>query len=114
MVADQAEGMLAAGSTGAVALGVFVQSFAPSARMIVFGAIEFATAVVRIGRFLGYHVIVCAGRTMTTPWSCGRCARSLTLERDEVEEEGQQAAAFLSAGERSRVKVETAVLERLP
>jgi xanthine dehydrogenase accessory factor len=67
VVSDQAAGMLAAGSTGVVALGaahqrVFVQSFAPPPRMIVFGAIDFAAAVARIGRFLGHHVTVCDAR----------------------------------------------------
>ncbi|GAB7038251.1 MULTISPECIES: XdhC family protein [Catenuloplanes] len=73
VVADQAAGMLAAGTTGVVALGaearrVFVQSFAPPPRMIVFGAIDFAAAVSRIGKFLGYHVTVCDARPVfTTP-----------------------------------------------
>lgn len=72
-VAQQAEGMLALGTTGAVRLGtrgqqrhdevsVFVQSYLPPPRMIVFGAIDFAVAVARIGRFLGYHVTVCDAR----------------------------------------------------
>lgn len=30
--------------------------------MIVFGAIDFAAALVRVGRFLGYHVTVCDAR----------------------------------------------------
>jgi xanthine dehydrogenase accessory factor len=30
--------------------------------MIVFGAVDFATALVRVGRFLGYHVTVCDAR----------------------------------------------------
>ncbi|GAB7050991.1 XdhC family protein [Catenuloplanes indicus] len=71
VVADQAAGMLAAGATGVVALGaqgrrVFVQSFAPPPRMIVFGAIDFAAAVSRIGAFLGYHVTVCDARPVFT------------------------------------------------
>jgi len=41
---------------------VFLQSFAPPPRMIVFGAIDFAAAVAGIGRFLGYHVTVCDAR----------------------------------------------------
>jgi xanthine dehydrogenase accessory factor len=71
--AQQAAGMLAAGTTGTVHLGehgeqrmdqveVFVQSYLPPPRMIVFGAIDFAGAVARIGRFLGYHVTVCDAR----------------------------------------------------
>ncbi|MFG2099842.1 XdhC family protein [Micromonospora echinaurantiaca] len=71
--AQQAAGMLAAGSTGTIRLGrrgeqrrddvrVFVQSYLPPPRMIVFGAIDYAAAVARIGRFLGYHVTVCDAR----------------------------------------------------
>jgi xanthine dehydrogenase accessory factor len=32
--------------------------------MIVFGAIDFASALVRIGKFLGYHVTVCDARAV--------------------------------------------------
>lgn len=67
------EGMLAQGLNGVVHFGphgerrlddvtVFVESFAPSPEMIVFGAIDFAGAVVRIGKFLGYHVTLCDAR----------------------------------------------------
>ena len=41
---------------------MFVSSFAPPPRMLVFGAIDFAAAVARIGAFLGYHVTVCDAR----------------------------------------------------
>jgi len=41
---------------------VFVQSFAPQPRMLVFGAIDYAAALVSIGRFLGYRVTVCDAR----------------------------------------------------
>src|SRR5215470_12154878 len=43
-------------------LSVFVQSFAPPPLMLVFGAIDFAAAVARAGKFLGYHVTVCDAR----------------------------------------------------
>ncbi|WP_433292646.1 XdhC family protein [Actinoplanes sp. CA-030573] len=70
---QQAAGMLSAGVTGSVRLGshgeqrredveVFVQTFLPPPRMIIFGAIDFAGAVARIGRFLGYRVTVCDAR----------------------------------------------------
>ena len=70
---QQAAGMLAAGTTGVVHLGqhgeqrldeteVFVQTYLAPPRMIVFGAIDFAGAVARIGHFLGYHVTVCDAR----------------------------------------------------
>ena len=71
--AQQAAGMLALGTTGTIHLGthgeqrrdevsVFVQAYVPPPRMIVFGAIDFAAAVARIGRFLDYHVTVCDAR----------------------------------------------------
>ncbi|HYM69644.1 MAG TPA: XdhC/CoxI family protein [bacterium] len=41
---------------------VFVASFAPPARMYVFGATTQADAVARIGKFLGYRVVVCDAR----------------------------------------------------
>jgi xanthine dehydrogenase accessory factor len=72
-VADDARGLLAAGRTGTLAYGhdgqrrgddltVFVASYAPRPRMIVFGAIDFAAAVARAGSFLGYRVTVCDAR----------------------------------------------------
>jgi xanthine dehydrogenase accessory factor len=42
----------------------FVESYAPAPRMLVFGAIDFASAVVRTGKFLGYHVTVCDARAV--------------------------------------------------
>jgi xanthine dehydrogenase accessory factor len=41
---------------------VFVAAYAPRARMLVFGAIDFAAAVARVGSFLGYRVTVCDAR----------------------------------------------------
>jgi xanthine dehydrogenase accessory factor len=72
-VDDDARGMLAQGVTSVRRygpdgerrrdeLGVFVQSFAPAPRMLVFGAIDFAAAVARAGKFLGYRVTVCDAR----------------------------------------------------
>ena len=72
-VDDDVRGMLAQGVTGVRRYGahgerrgdelsVFVNSFAPPPRMLVFGAIDFAAAVARAGKFLGYHVIVCDAR----------------------------------------------------
>ena len=43
-------------------VAVFIQSFAPPPRMYVFGAIDFASAVARIGKFMGYRVTVCDAR----------------------------------------------------
>jgi xanthine dehydrogenase accessory factor len=72
-VDDDARGMLAQGLTAIRRYGpdgerrrdelsVFVQSFAPPPRMLVFGAIDFAAAVARAGKFLGYRVTVCDAR----------------------------------------------------
>jgi xanthine dehydrogenase accessory factor len=74
-VDDDARGMLAQGLTAVRHYGahgerrgddlsVFVQSFAPPPRMLVFGAIDFAAAVARAGKFLGYHVTVCDARAV--------------------------------------------------
>lgn len=43
-------------------LKLLVESSVPAPRMIVFGAIDFASALVRVGKFLGYHVTVCDAR----------------------------------------------------
>jgi xanthine dehydrogenase accessory factor len=43
---------------------VFIQSFAPPPRMYVFGAIDFASAVARIGKHMGYRVTVCDARAV--------------------------------------------------
>ena len=43
-------------------VAVFIQSFAPPPKMYVFGAIDFASAVARVGKFMGYRVIVCDAR----------------------------------------------------
>ncbi|WP_328477766.1 XdhC family protein [Actinoplanes sp. NBC_00393] len=63
----QAAGLLAHGRTNMITAcerEVFVQSWAAPARMIVFGAIDFAAAVARIGKFLGYQVTVCDARSV--------------------------------------------------
>ena len=70
---DDVRGMLSAGLTGIRRYGehgerlgdelaVFVNSFAPPPQMLVFGAIDFAAAVARVGKFLGYRVTVCDAR----------------------------------------------------
>ncbi|WP_330316355.1 XdhC/CoxI family protein [Streptomyces platensis] len=41
---------------------LLVESSVPAPRMIVFGAIDFAAALVRVGKFLNYHVTVCDAR----------------------------------------------------
>ena len=58
---DEARALLARGETALVD-GLFVSSFAPRPQMYVFGAIDHAAAVARLGRFLGYRVTVCDAR----------------------------------------------------
>ncbi|MFG3497111.1 XdhC family protein [Streptomyces sp. NPDC047928] len=79
--AAEARALLDAGRTGTVTIGwqdprtesgggsrcgqpltLLVESSVPAPRMIVFGAIDFAAALVRVGKFLGYHVTVCDAR----------------------------------------------------
>ncbi|MGP3998805.1 XdhC family protein [Streptomyces sp. 8N706] len=71
--AAEARAMLDTGRTGTVRIAedgsrcpggvtLFVESRVPPPRMIVFGAVDFATALVRAGKFLGFHVTVCDAR----------------------------------------------------
>ncbi|PGH47910.1 XdhC family protein [Streptomyces sp. Ru87] len=71
--AAEAAALLDAGRTATVTIGtdgsrcgrpltLLVESSVPPPRMIVFGAIDFAAALTRTGKFLGYHVTVCDAR----------------------------------------------------
>ncbi|MFI9628313.1 XdhC family protein [Streptomyces sp. NPDC052042] len=75
--AAESRAMLDAGRTGTLTIGaegarcgrpltLFVESSVPPPRMIVFGAVDFAAALVRAGKFLGYHVTVCDARPVFT------------------------------------------------
>jgi len=72
-IADDSRGLLAVGRSEVLEYGpngqrrgagmeVFVSSYAPRPRMLVFGAIDFAAALARQGSFLGYRVTVCDAR----------------------------------------------------
>ncbi|WP_426623381.1 XdhC family protein [Leifsonia sp. McL0607] len=72
-IADDTLGLLAGGRNATLTYGpdgerlgegmrVFFASFAPPPRMLVFGAIDFASAMARLGGFLGYRVTVCDAR----------------------------------------------------
>ncbi|MET7319617.1 XdhC/CoxI family protein [Streptomyces sp. NPDC005549] len=72
-VLEDALGLVAGGRSSALTYGpdgqrmaegmrVFVSTFAPQPRMLVFGAIDFAAAVAKVGSFLGYRVTVCDAR----------------------------------------------------
>ena len=43
---------------------VFIESFAPPPRMIIFGAVDFTAALARAAKLLGYRVTVCDARAV--------------------------------------------------
>jgi xanthine dehydrogenase accessory factor len=70
---DDVRGLLAAGRSATLRYGydgqrrgddltLFVSTHASPPRMIVFGAIDYAAALARVGAFLGYRVTVCDAR----------------------------------------------------
>lgn len=72
-VRDDGLGLLASGTSATLTYGpdgerrgdgmrVFVRAFAPKPRLLIFGAIDFAAAMSRVGNFLGYRVTVCDAR----------------------------------------------------
>jgi xanthine dehydrogenase accessory factor len=74
VVARDASGELAAGTTRARHYGphgeawredltVFIESFVPPPRMIIFGAIDFSAALVKVAHVVGFRVTVCDART---------------------------------------------------
>jgi xanthine dehydrogenase accessory factor len=73
VVARDALGELAAGLTGMRHYGphgearqrevsVFVESFAAPPKMVIFGAVDFTAALVKVAKVLGYRVTVCDAR----------------------------------------------------
>ena len=73
VVARDALGELASGRTGVRHYGdqgqaiedsvtVFFETFAPPPRMLIFGAVDFTAALVRVAKVLGYRVTVCDAR----------------------------------------------------
>ena len=74
VVARDAEGELVSGLTSTRHYGthgearreegvaVFIESFSPPPRMVIFGAVDFTAALVRAAKLLGYRVIVCDAR----------------------------------------------------
>ncbi len=104
-IADDAAGLLAAGHSEVLTYGpdgqrrgvgmeVFVASYAPRPRMLIFGAIDFAAALARQGSLLGYRVTVCDAR----PVFATR-ARFPTADEVVVEWPNRYLAAQHDAGE---------------
>ncbi len=58
----QLETGVEAGVETGVELKVFVESFIPSPRMVILGAVDFTASLAGVARVLGYHVIVCDAR----------------------------------------------------
>jgi xanthine dehydrogenase accessory factor len=50
------------GEPGRFDITVFIEVFAPPPRMLIFGAVDFTAALVRVAKVLGYHVTVCDAR----------------------------------------------------
>jgi xanthine dehydrogenase accessory factor len=103
-ITDDGRGLLAAGQTGVLRFGpegerrmdqlaVLVESMAPPPRMLVFGAIDFAAAVARVGSFLGFHVTVCDARPVFAT-----ARRSPEADEVVVEWPHQYLTAELEAG----------------
>ncbi|MFD5655754.1 XdhC family protein [Streptomyces sp. NPDC127039] len=75
-IATRARALLAEDRTGTLTLcqshtgadhldrEIFVESWTTPPRMLVFGAIDYAAALSRMGKFLGYHVTVCDARAV--------------------------------------------------
>jgi xanthine dehydrogenase accessory factor len=75
VVARDALGELEAGLTGTRHYGahgearertvsVFIESFAPPPSLVIFGAVDFTAALARVGKLLGYRVVVCDARAV--------------------------------------------------
>ena len=73
VVHRDAEAALAAGATSVRRYGacgeaneeavtVFFDSYAPPPRLLIFGAVDFTAALVRVAKVLGFHVTVCDAR----------------------------------------------------
>ena len=90
-VVDDARGLLAAGRSETLTYGpdgqrrgegmrVFVSAYAPKPRMLVFGAIDFAAAVAKVGAMLGYYVTVCDARPVFATKSRFKDADEVVVE----------------------------------
>jgi len=45
-------------------VSVFIESFAPPPRMVIFGAVDFTRALANVAKVLGYRVVVCDARAV--------------------------------------------------
>lgn len=74
-VATDAQGMMITGVDATMSygvdgqrldadIGVYIRVLAAQPRLLIFGAIDFASALAKVGAFLGYHVTVCDARSL--------------------------------------------------
>jgi xanthine dehydrogenase accessory factor len=52
------------GESGQQEVTVFIQAFAPPPQMLIFGAVDFAGALARVAKVLGFRVTVCDARAV--------------------------------------------------
>ena len=101
VVERDARGELAAGASGLRHYGqhgearegtvsVFIESFAPPPRMLVFGAVDFTAALTRVAKVLGYHVTVCDAREVFATPQRFPVADEVVVEALDVIETGDR------------------------
>jgi xanthine dehydrogenase accessory factor len=59
---------------------VFVESFAPPPRLVIFGAVDFTGALARVGKVLGFRVVVCDARPVFATASRFPAADEIVVE----------------------------------
>ena len=107
-VRDDALGLLAQGANATLTYGpdgerrgegmrVFVWGFAPKPRLLVFGAIDFAAAVAKVGSFLGYDVTVCDARPVFATSSRFPAADRVVVDWPHRYLASEQAAGAIDA-----------------
>jgi xanthine dehydrogenase accessory factor len=62
------------------AVAVFVETFAPPPQMLIFGAVDFTGALVRVAKVLGYRVTVCDAREVFATRSRFRQADDVVVD----------------------------------
>lgn len=96
---------------------VFIDTFLPPRRMIVIGAIDFAEAVTRMGKFLGYHVTVCDPRPIFAtrerfPYADEVVVKWPHLFLDEITMDDRTALAILTHDKKFDVPLLSRALRR--
>jgi len=64
-------------------VGVFLEVFAPPPRLVIFGAVDFTAALVKVAKVLGYHVTVCDARPVFATRARFPTADEVLAERPE-------------------------------